>query len=638
MANEKVSFKKGLSSNLSSVNYVTGQLLFTTDDGKLYIDTSSSASGRVAINAAYADLANSASKLTSSAGSSTRPVYFQGGAPVQCTYSLNKDVPSDAVFTDTHYISNFYVTNSANGTSFAATTNPYIVLRENGAQRSQLRLIGSGATSISSDSSGNITINSINTTYSAATTSAAGLMSATDKAKLDGIASGATKIVVDSALSSSSTNPVQNKVIQAALDGKSSISHTHYYAGSSSIGGAATSANKLNTNAGDSNTPVYFSNGVPVACTSLDLNTTGSSASCTGNAATATYVKDSYNGSNISVTYAKSGQSSTSWLASWNGYELGSISPSILSVNYANSSGTASSASKATYIGDSTMNVYAEYNNEVNFGGTSESDVIYFGYRAKDSKNKPTYYNFSRSVGVLQAYQYQAGPWGVSWLAGQQGEGAGINMGSSYNVSGFLPWIRQTDTYYGKYFAIGTLTNCIYFMGSSSSRTENGYDHGMYLNVSNGGLYTEQTYGAVWNDYAEFRSATQKIEPGRVVQEKGDDTLIQVEDRLSHFAGVCSDTFGFAIGQRADEDIPIAVSGRVLVYPYKERNTYKPGDCVCTASNGTVDVMTREEVIQYPDRIVGTVSCVPEYDIWLCGAKESPREIEVDGRIWIKVK
>lgn len=40
------------------------------------------------------------------------------------------------------------------------------------------------------------------------------------KAKLDGIAAGANKTVVDSAMSSSSTNPVQNKVVQAALDGK----------------------------------------------------------------------------------------------------------------------------------------------------------------------------------------------------------------------------------------------------------------------------------------------------------------------------------------------------------------------------------------------------------------------------------
>lgn len=61
------------------------------------------------------------------------------------------------------------------------------------------------------------------TTYSAATQSAAGLMSAADKTKLDGIATGANKTTVDSALSSSSTNPVQNKVVKGALDLKLDI-------------------------------------------------------------------------------------------------------------------------------------------------------------------------------------------------------------------------------------------------------------------------------------------------------------------------------------------------------------------------------------------------------------------------------
>lgn len=53
-----------------------------------------------------------------------------------------------------------------------------------------------------------------------ATTSAAGLMSAADKTKLDGIAAGATKITVDSELSSGSTNPVMNGAITVALSGK----------------------------------------------------------------------------------------------------------------------------------------------------------------------------------------------------------------------------------------------------------------------------------------------------------------------------------------------------------------------------------------------------------------------------------
>ena len=65
-----------------------------------------------------------------------------------------------------------------------------------------------------------------NTTYTVATTSKDGLMSSEDKTKLDGIATGANKTVVDSSLSSSSTNPVQNKVINSALAGKVSTSRT----------------------------------------------------------------------------------------------------------------------------------------------------------------------------------------------------------------------------------------------------------------------------------------------------------------------------------------------------------------------------------------------------------------------------
>ena len=71
--------------------------------------------------------AGSADKLNTNAGSATQPVYFSNGVPVKTTYTLGASVPSGAKFTDT--------------------------------------------------------------TYSAATTSAAGLMSAEDKNKLDGIIS-----------------------------------------------------------------------------------------------------------------------------------------------------------------------------------------------------------------------------------------------------------------------------------------------------------------------------------------------------------------------------------------------------------------------------------------------------------------
>lgn len=53
-----------------------------------------------------------------------------------------------------------------------------------------------------------------------ATTAANGLMSAADKTKLDGVEEGATKTIVDDAMSATSTNPVQNKIVKAGLDGK----------------------------------------------------------------------------------------------------------------------------------------------------------------------------------------------------------------------------------------------------------------------------------------------------------------------------------------------------------------------------------------------------------------------------------
>ena len=62
--------------------------------------------------------ANSAVKLdTATAGSATKPVYISGGKPVACTYSLGKDVPANAVFTDHTYSA---ATQSAAGLMSAA--------------------------------------------------------------------------------------------------------------------------------------------------------------------------------------------------------------------------------------------------------------------------------------------------------------------------------------------------------------------------------------------------------------------------------------------------------------------------------------------------------------------------------------
>ena len=95
--------------------------------------------------------------------------------------------------TNTHYTSETVVANTATSQADAAATNGNVYLNhvESGVVRSSHKITGSGATTVTSDSSGNITIQSTNTTYGTATTSTAGLMSTADKGKLDGIAEGA---------------------------------------------------------------------------------------------------------------------------------------------------------------------------------------------------------------------------------------------------------------------------------------------------------------------------------------------------------------------------------------------------------------------------------------------------------------
>ena len=92
-------------------------------------------------------------------------------------------VPWTDTDTNTHYTTRLYA--GASGTAAnAAASNPYLKVTDDNTYRNQVRFIGAGATSISSDASGNITITSTNTTYDLASSSSNGLMSSSQYAKL----------------------------------------------------------------------------------------------------------------------------------------------------------------------------------------------------------------------------------------------------------------------------------------------------------------------------------------------------------------------------------------------------------------------------------------------------------------------
>lgn len=75
-----------------------------TDIGNASVNYANSAGSAKTATSAGSCTGNAATAtaLTSSAGSSTQPVYFSGGKPVACSYTINASVPSGAKFTDTN--------------------------------------------------------------------------------------------------------------------------------------------------------------------------------------------------------------------------------------------------------------------------------------------------------------------------------------------------------------------------------------------------------------------------------------------------------------------------------------------------------------------------------------------------------
>ena len=154
--------------------------------------------------------ASSAAALTSNAGSSTQPVYFSGGKPVACSYTLGKSVPADALFTDHTY---GYLKGATSSSAGSAGLVPAPNIGE------QLKFLRADGTWVIPT----------NTTYSVGTTSY----------------SGTTKLYTSTGSATDGT--MTQNAITTALNGKSATGHTHNYAGSSSAGGNANAAVKLAT-------------------------------------------------------------------------------------------------------------------------------------------------------------------------------------------------------------------------------------------------------------------------------------------------------------------------------------------------------------------------------------------------------
>ena len=207
-------------------------------------------------------------------------------------------------------------------------------------------------------------------------------------------------------------------------------------------------------------------------------------------------------------------------------------------------------------------------------------------------------------------------------------EGTATNAILANNATHAVSADEAINTMNSTNVQVSTSTSKAYVLGVTSAAS--GYQSPIF----NSEIYIENSVlmGAAWNDYAEYRRQFEDLKPGYCVSSKKDGSVFQTTERLQYCEGIVSDTFGFAIGQSISCNVPLAVCGRVLAYYNGEKDDYNIGDPVCAGPAGKICKMTRDEVREWPDRMIGTVSEIPEYETW--GANN----ILVDNRIWIKVK
>ena len=250
--------------------YATSKISFNTSTG---LFTATTFSG------AFSGNATSATSLQTSAGSATMPVFFSGGKPVQCSGTLGLNATSASKLTTSSAGSATMPVYFSNGIPVAITSLDFPDSTRHGSVYVDKSGISISTSEASEDEkncwiqydNGSFKIGGFNliqaATFSGAFSgNATSANHATNASKVNITNIGTSNINYGILVQSASGNQSPIKSGVTINPNQKTISAPSGYTFSGAFSGNATTATALTSNAGSSTTPVYFSNGKPVAC------------------------------------------------------------------------------------------------------------------------------------------------------------------------------------------------------------------------------------------------------------------------------------------------------------------------------------------------------------------------------------
>jgi len=149
-----------------------------------------------------------------------------------------------------------------------------------------------------------------------------------------------------------------------------------------------------------------------------------------------------------------------------------------------------------------------------------------------------------------------------------------------------------------------------------------------------GSLYAAQVWGCIWNDLADCINVPEdtELEFGRCYCFDGEKYYKSTKYLDDGIIGLHSDTAGFFMGKKNNKkQMQVGVAGFILSYVDKVYPTGTPLTC---GTDGILTELKQEDLGKNPHKLVATFWKDELNSTW----GPEGKEVEVNGRKWVKVK